>query len=121
MTFFTVIKWKECLSLLNKNFSAVGSHYCFIEYDNENNFTFGIEKNINIKESYGFFLGNFWWTDLKYLRDLKKIEPYDRFEAEFWISEIKKTACEYDFKIYDFNPEIPEDSKIKIDSWWIKY
>jgi hypothetical protein len=114
MTYFTVIKWKDCVRFLEEGFSAVGSHYLLIKNNSL------VENISNVKNELGVFAGTFWWTDLDFIKSFsKKAERYDRFGAEHWISNLKSVVenSGKEFKVYDFNPYHPGSKKGMVDSW----
>jgi hypothetical protein len=113
MTYFTVIKWKECIDLLNNGYNAVGSHYLKITP------TSLVPEPGYDKSYYGLFAGTFWWTDLKYIKNFPKVERNNRFDAEAWISNLKEVVenTGKDFKVYDFNYNHPVNAKGMVYSW----
>lgn len=113
MTYFTVMKWRECIDLLNSGYDAVGSHYLRVT-NNALVAEPGNEKSYN-----GIFAGTFWWTDLKYIKSFPKVFRYNRFDAEAWISNLKEAVenTGKDFKVYDFNPNHPGTTEGMVYEW----
>lgn len=113
MTYFTVMKWKECIDLLNSGYDGVGSHYLKITP------TQLVSEPGNDKNYPGVFAGTFWWTDLKYIKNFPKVERYNRFDAEAWISNLKQVVenTGKEFKVYDFNYNHPGTTLGMIYDW----
>jgi hypothetical protein len=66
--------------------------------------------NVDIRNSKGYFEGNFWWSTsdfIKTLPDLNKINQFNRWEAEMWIGKSnqsdRKYFCLKSGKIYRYN------------------
>jgi autotransporter strand-loop-strand O-heptosyltransferase len=77
LEYHTIYKWKECLSLLDEGYDAIG-----------------IDLRMNSPlGDYTHFSGNFWWSKSSYIKTLDKKYIYDtelfgewnRFSAEFYI------------------------------------
>jgi predicted secreted protein len=113
MTYFAVMNWKECIKLMDEGYSAVGSHYLLVKNNQL------VEDVKNVKNDFGVFAGTFWWTDLDYIKYFPRVERNNRFDAEYWISNLKHVVegFEKEFKIYDFNPYHPGSTKGMIFSW----
>jgi hypothetical protein len=113
MTFYTVVKWRETIDLLNQGFCASGSHYLIPE----NGRLMPLEGSIKtIRGAYG---GTFWWTKAKYLRNFDPPHRKDRFGAEEWIMDLKRVVeeMEEEFKVYDFNWHHPGQDMYLVSSW----
>lgn len=107
MTYHTVVIWQDVITHLDQGYSAVGSHY--LEGGNE-----------NVKTVSGFFGGTFWWTHLRYIRNLPhKPERHSRWGAEGWIGYLKPTVegMGENFQIYDYVPYHPGDESRMVTSW----
>lgn len=68
MSYFTIEKYKTCLSYLN-DFDAVGVDY--------------------LLDPWKHFSGNFWWANSDHIKKLTKISSKDRYVCEKWICSEK--------------------------------
>lgn len=113
MTYFTVMRWKECIELMDDGYNAVGSHYLKITPE-------ALVQEFGYDKSYhGLFAGTFWWTDLEYIKKFPKVGRNSRFDAEYWISNLKEVVenTGKPFKVYDFNYAHPASSHGMVYSW----
>jgi hypothetical protein len=81
-------EWRDCVEKL-KDCSAVGVFY----------------TNYPILE--GYFLFNYWWTDLRFIKSFNEPSFSSRVEATEWLSQLK-TIVEDEgkkYKIHEFSPE----------------
>ena len=106
MTYFNIVKWEECVALLDNGICGVGCHY--LEGGNE-----------NVKTVSGFFAGTYWWTKLKYIKYFPVPARTSRYDAEGWIGFLKETVERQgdSFVIYDYVPHHPGTQNGMIDSW----
>jgi hypothetical protein len=73
MTFYNIVNWKECISLLDE-YDTVG---CFW-LDKSHKFNDHNEHN-------GFYAGTFWWATLSFINTLPPLMMDNRWRAEAWI------------------------------------
>lgn len=106
MTYFNIVRWKDCVQHLDEGFSAVGCHY--LEGGNE-----------NVKTSSGFFAGTYWWTHLKYIKKFPLPDRSSRYGAEGWIGWLKSVVDESEdnFTIYDYVPYHPGMQSGMVSQW----
>ena len=84
MLYFLVEDYKNCISILHKNYDTVGCDY-------------SIELDQNVFNGYApyppppHYSGNFWWANSNYLKNLPKLcmEKPDRNAPEFWLFKNK--------------------------------
>jgi len=109
MTYFTVMKWRDNVSALDTGCSAAGTHYL------------AMDRRFEYKDA-GFFGGNFWWTNLKYIRKFPKPLREGRFDAESWIGHLKHVVEEYGehHRIADFLPFHPANESMLVADWRMK-
>lgn len=81
-------KWADCVKKL-KDYSAVGVFYS------------------NYLDLQGYFLFNYWWTDLRFIKNFIEPDFSSRFEATIWLNHLRDAVTlEGDkYKIYDFSPD----------------
>jgi hypothetical protein len=81
-------EWRDCVEKL-KDYSAVGVFY---------------SNHPNLE---GYFLFNYWWTDLRFIRSFSEPDFSSRFEATEWLSQLKSVVdfAGEDYKVYEFSPE----------------
>lgn len=108
MTYFCVIKWRDCVREINNGHYLAGSHYL----DNGMFLPVNIE---NIKTHQGIMAGNYWWTKLEHLRLLDKPHRENRFGAEDWVRHLHTLGLP-NFKVFDFNPTHPAQN-IFVTEW----
>ena len=113
MTYYTVVKWRETIELLDQGFCATGSHYLIPE----NAMLLPVEGEV--KTIRGAYAGTFWWTKAKYLKNFDPPGRKDRFGAEEWIMSLKEVVEKMDeeFKVYDFNWHHPGNSSSLVCNW----
>lgn len=71
MTKRTILSWKQCIDLLDE-YDAVGCHWLTPE-----------DYPDRVKTP--FFGGNFWWSNVSFLRTLPPLSNESRYYAEAWI------------------------------------
>jgi hypothetical protein len=65
---------------------------------------------VDVRDTHGFFYGNYWWTTASYIRTLKpiyQINQKNRYEAQMWIAKTNKKNIRYcclrDNKVYSYS------------------
>lgn len=84
MLYFLVEEYKNCISILDKNYDTVGCDYS-IHLD---------QRVFNGYAPYPpppHYSGNFWWANSNYLKNLPKLcmEKHERNAPEFWLFQNK--------------------------------
>lgn len=95
MTYYNVIKWKECYDHLNY-VDTVGCHLVGAKGPN------GDSWGPN-----GIWGGNFWWATCKYLSNIGPIQYNSRYDAEGWVLSPNNRI------LYDMNPGFPSINLFK--------
>jgi hypothetical protein len=106
-----VFEWINNIDLL-KTHSAVGSRYYTlvdeIEDDVKEIYSLPLSSfectPASIVSRKGVFLGNFWWSHLRYLKQLDIPESDNRFKAEHILFNLKDVVTDKDFTVFDKNP-----------------
>lgn len=93
MEAWTNRKWIDCVEKL-KDYSAVGVFYT------------------NYPAIKGYFLFNYWWTDLSFIRSFDEPDFSSRLKATEWMTQLKDVVKKEnkDYKIHDFSPETLKNS-----------
>lgn len=104
-----IINWPTCINLL-QDYALVGCHYAI---PSERGM---ICYNSNVGYDAGFFYGNFWWSHMRYLKALGRPfrSPltdggYSRYDAEYWMINLKSIVKDKPFRVYDLNPYFDEE------------
>lgn len=113
MTYFTLVKWRDCVDLLNNGYSSAGSHY-LLPVDGQLLPQMGVVKTVP-----GLYAGTFWWTKAKYIRNFSLPHREDRFGAEEWILQLHDVVNSLgeEFRAYDFNCYHPGADTYLVSSW----
>jgi len=109
-----VMEWMNCIDLLD-DYSAIGSRYFVLkdglpeetDISQQPLINFRCISSSKIEARKGVFFGNFWWSHLRYLKQLKplgKLNLDTRFEAEHWLYHLKDVVTDKRFVIFDKNP-----------------
>lgn len=90
MAHFTVTLWPQTIAHLD-TCDAVGCHWLSAE-----------DNPLQVKTTYPFFGGNFWWARLDYLSRLGPPATNSRHEAEAWVGQDPQ------IRPFDLRPGWPE-------------
>ena len=100
--------WSRNVDLLSSGFCATGLF--FLRGSPEEPFVDNgenpepVETNPNIKRHCGFFAGNFWWSNLAFIKDMEYPSMENRFKAEAWMNNLYDSVKGSKYMVYDLMP-----------------
>ena len=97
--------WSKNVDLLSSGFCATGVF--FLEGSPESACEERIpkESNPNIKLYRGFFAGNFWWCNLRFIKKMGNPSMENRIKAEAWMNNLYDSTGDIKYQVYDFLPD----------------
>lgn len=101
MLYYNIIKWRDCLNLLEQGNDTVG---CYLVKRTD------LSEHVN--HDY-FYAGNFWWANLNYIRTLNYPLNDHRYNAEGWI------GLNMNKKMFSFQQEMPNIKDELNDLFWL--
>ncbi len=75
MIYYNVGQWKTAIAALNEGYDCAGQHWMFPSHHSPEH------------KGWPFYGGTYWWTSLKFIRDLPAPGLEHRHIAEGWIGE----------------------------------
>lgn len=108
MNEYLINRWTENVGLLSRGFCATGIFFLRGSpeplVDNDNQAT-PIDMRPNVKRYRGFFAGNFWWSNLGFIRNMGHPSMENRIKAEAWMNNLYDSADSVEYMVYDMLPD----------------
>lgn len=106
-------RWSENVDLLRNRFCATGIF--FLRGSPEEPFVNNGEQLLHgetnpcIRRYRGFFAGNFWWSNLSFIKEMGYPSMENRIKAEAWMNNLYDSTDRKKYMVYDMLPDGPFD------------
>lgn len=98
-------QWQKNIALLSNGFCATGVFFLGGSPEGVCKEPTPVESNPSIKRYRGFFAGNFWWGNLKFIKKMGYPSMENRIKAEAWMNMLYEKNEHGEYMVYDMLPD----------------
>jgi len=114
MNEYLIEKWSLNVEILSNGFCASGLFFLGGSPEYAHKEPLPKESNPKVKRYQGFFAGNFWWCNLKFIKNMGYPPVENRIKAEAWMNNLYNSTNHFEYMVYDMLPDKLHETFMKI-------